>query len=57
MFGVYRKQVKTWLKNEEIIQQQEHYSKASGRDCTAKYPIKEDALYAQYKEARVKENF
>ena len=46
MFGVYRKQVRTWLKNEEIIQQQEHYSKASGRDCTVKYPIKEDALYA-----------
>ena len=48
IFGVDRKQVRTWLKNEEIIQQQKHSSKASGRGCTAKYPIMEDALYAEY---------
>ena len=53
MFGVDRKEVKTWLKNEEIIQQQKHSSKASGRDCTAKYPIME----AEYKEARAKGTF
>ena len=29
MFGVDRKQVRTWLKNEEIIQQEKHSSKAS----------------------------
>ena len=57
MFGVDRKQVRTWLKNEEIIQQQKHYSKVSGRGYTAKYPIMEDALYAAYKEARGKEKF
>ena len=57
MFGVDRKQVRTWLKNEEIIQQQKHSSKASGRGCTVKYPIMEDALYAVYKEARVKGKF
>ena len=57
MFGVDRKQVRTWLKNEEIIQQQKHSSKASGRGCTAKYPIMEDALYAEYKEARAKGKF
>ena len=45
MFGVDRKQVRTWLKNEEIVRQQKHFSKASGRGCTAKYPIMEDALY------------
>ena len=43
MFGVDRKQVRTWLKNEKIIQQQKHSSKASGKGCTAKYPIMEDA--------------
>ena len=42
-------------KNEEIIQQQKHFSKASGRGFTAKYPIMEDALYAEYKEARAKD--
>ena len=54
MFGVDRKQVRTWLKNEEIIQHQKHSSKASGRGCTAKYPIMEDALYAEYKDVRSK---
>ena len=57
MFGVDRKQVRTWSKNEEIIQQQKHSSKASGRGCTAKCPIMEDALYADYKEARAKGKF
>ena len=57
MFGVDRKQVRTWLKNEEIIQQQKHSSKASGRGCTGKYPIMEGALYAEYKEARAKGKF
>ena len=57
MFGVDRKQVRTWLKNEENIQQQKHSSKASGRGCTAKYPITEDALHAKYKEARAKGKF
>ena len=57
MFGVNRKQVRTLLKNEEIIQQQKHSGKASGRGCTAKYPIMEDALYAEYKEARAKGKF
>ena len=57
MFGVDRNQVRTWLKNEEIIQQQKHYSKASGIGCTTKYPIMEDALYAEYKEARAKGKF
>ena len=57
MFGVDRKQVRTWLKNEEIIQQQKHSSKASGRSCTAKYPIMENALHAEYKEARAKGKF
>ena len=56
MFGVDRKQVRTWLKN-KIIQQQKHSSKASERGCTAKYPIMEDALYAEYKEARAKGKF
>ena len=50
MFGVDRKQVRTWLKNEEIIQQH-------SRRCTVKYPVMEDALYAEYKEARVKGKF
>ena len=57
MFGVDRKQVRTWLKNEEIIQQQKHSSKGSVRGCTTKYSIMEDALYAEYKEARAKESF
>ena len=57
MFGVDRKQVRIWLKNEEIIQQQKHYSKVSRRGCTAKYPIMEDALYAEDKEARAKGKF
>ena len=57
MFRVDRKQVRTWLKNEEIIHQQKHSSKASARGCTAKYPIMEDALYAEYKEARAKGKF
>ena len=57
MFGVDRKQVRTLLKNEEIIQQQKHSSKASGTGCAAKYPIMEDALYAEYKEARAKGKF
>ena len=57
MFGVDRKQVRTWLKNEEIIQQQKHSSKTSGRGCTAKYPIMEDALYAEYKKQKQKEHF
>ena len=57
MFGVDRKQVRTCLKNEEIIQQQNHSNKGSGRGCTAKYPIMEDALYAEYKEARAKGTF
>ena len=56
MFGVDRKQVRTWLKN-KIIQQQKHSSKASERGCNAKYPIMEDALYAEYKEARAKGKF
>ena len=51
MFGVDRKQVRTWLKNEEIIQRQKHSSKAS------KYPIIEDASYAEYKEAKAKGKF
>ena len=53
MFGVNQKQARTCFKNKEIIQQQEHSSKPSGRGCTAKYPIMEDALYAECKEARV----
>ena len=58
MFGVDRKQVRTWLKNEKIIQQQKPSSKASGKGCTAKYPIMEDALYAEYiKKQEPKENF
>ena len=58
MFGVDRKQVRTWLKNEKIIQQQKPSSKASGKGCTAKYPIMEDALYAEYiKKQKPKENF
>ena len=52
VFGVDRKQVRIWLKNEEIIQQQKH-----SRGCTVKYPIMEDALHAEYKEARVKGKF
>ena len=54
MFGVDRNQVRTWLKIKEIIQQQKHYSKASGIGCTTKYTIMEDALYAKYKEAKAK---
>ena len=57
MFGADQKQVRTWLKNEEITQQQKHSSKASGRGCTAKYPIMEDALYTEYNEARAKGKF
>ena len=57
IFGVDRKQVRNWLKNEETIQQQKHSSKASGRGYAAKYRIMEDALYAEYKEARAKGNF
>ena len=57
MFGVDRKQARPWLKNEEIIQQQKHSSKTSGRGCFAKYPIMEGALYAEYKGARAKGNF
>ena len=57
MFVVDRKQVRTWLKNKKNIQQQKHSSKASGKGCTAKYPIMEDALYAEYKEARAKGKF
>ena len=57
MFRIDQKQVRTLLKNQEIIQQQNHSSKASGRGCTAKYPIMEDALYAEYKEARAKGKF
>ena len=49
MFGVDRKQVKTWLKNEEIIQRQKHSRKASGRGCTTKYPIMDDALVSKNK--------
>ena len=45
------------MRNEEIIQQQKHSSKASRRGFTAKYPIMEDALYAEYKEARAKGKF
>ena len=56
-FGDNRKQVRTGLKNEEIIQQQKHSSKACGRGCAAKNPIMENAFYAEYKEARVKGNF
>ena len=65
MFGVDRKQVRTWLKNEEIIQQQKHSSKPLGKVAlhpimppdTAKCPIMENALYAEYKQARAKETF
>ena len=57
MFKVDQKQVRTWLKNQEIIQQQKHSSKASARGFTAKYPIMEDILYAEYKEARAKGKF
>ena len=57
MFGVYQKQVRTMLKNKEIIQQEKHSSKASGRGCTAKYPIMEDALYAEYKKSKSKRKF
>ena len=57
MFGVDRKQVRTWLKYEEIIQQQKYSSKASGGGCPAKYPIMEDALHVEYKEARAKRKF
>ena len=56
-FGVDRKQVRSWIKNEETSEQQKHSSKASGRGCTAKYPIMEDVLYAEYKEARAKGTF
>ena len=49
MFGADRKQVTTWLKNEEIIQRQKHSSKASGRGCTTKYPIMDDALVSKNK--------
>ena len=45
------------MKNKEIIQQQKHSSKASVRGCTAKYPIMEGTLYAEYKEARAKGKF
>ena len=57
MFRVDQRQVRTWLKNQEIIQQQKHSTKASGRDCTANNSIMEDALYAEYKEARAKGKF
>ena len=57
MFGVDRKQVRTWLKNEEIIQQQKHSSKASGRGYTAKYPIMEDFYMLSIKKQKQKENF
>ena len=57
MFRVDRKHVRTWLKNEGIIQQQKHSSKASGGGCTAKCLIMEDALHAEYKEARAKGKF
>ena len=57
MFRVDQKQVRTWLKNQEIIQQQKHSSKHSGRGCTANNPIMEDTLYAEYKEARAKGKF
>ena len=52
MFGVNRKQVRTWLKHEEKIQQQKHYNRAVGRGCIAKFPFMEKALYAECKEAR-----
>ena len=52
MFGVDRKQVRTWFKNGEIIEQQKHFSKASGRSCTAKYPIMKQDIYAEYKEGK-----
>ena len=52
MFEADRMQVRTWLKNEEIIQQQKYSSKAFGRVCTSKYPIIKDALYAEYKEVK-----
>ena len=54
MFRVDQKQVRTWLKNQKIIQQKKHSSKTSGRGCTANNPIMEDTLYAEYKEARAK---
>ena len=57
MFGIDQKQVRTWLKNEEITQQQKHSSKASGGGCTTKYLIIEDALDAEYKEVRAKGKF
>ena len=57
MFGVDWKQVRTCLENGEIIQQQKHSSKASGKGCTTKYPIMEDALYAEYKKTRAKGKF
>ena len=65
MFRVDRTQVRTWLKNEEIIQQQKHSSKPLGKVAphpimppdTAKCPIMENALYAEYKQARAKETF
>ena len=57
MFRVDQKQVRTWLKNQEVIQQQKHSSKASGRGRTANNPIMEDTLYAEYKEARAKGKF
>ena len=52
MSGVDRKQVRNWFKNGEIVEQRKHSSKASGRGCTAKYPIMKQDIYAEYKEGK-----
>ena len=43
--GVERKQVRTWIKNEEQIQ-------ATGRGCALKFPLIEKVLFDEYKKGR-----
>ena len=50
-FEIDRKQVRSWVKNESTIRKQK-YTQRAQRGRVAMFPVMEEALYAEFREAR-----
>ena len=49
-FNVSCKQIRDWVRNRRKVEDQERGSRASGRGCTARYPLMEKTLYEEFLE-------
>ena len=51
-FNVDRKRIGQWRKQEESPVNQKRGSRSNGRGCTSRFPLREQALYDDYKKTR-----